>query len=131
MSALRAAQRPTTVRAALAALVEALPPEAVVPVPSAWLRELLGSTSSEPAPLVDLTCDEVGQLLHRTAGTVRGWCAAGRFPGAYRLGREWRIPRGAITAFQERLARGDASGIGSLGDWRAHVPRHYPPRETP
>jgi len=32
---------------------------------------------------------------------LRGWCEAGRFPGAYKLhDREWRIPLAAIEAFR-------------------------------
>jgi hypothetical protein len=112
------------------ALVEALPPNTVVPVPAGWLRDILGAGVAEPASgssLVDLTCEDVGQLFDRSASTVRAWCAAGQFPGAYRLGREWRIPRGAIEAFQERQRQGlrcqAGAAPGSLGEWRRHLAR--------
>lgn len=92
----------------LAALVSAYPDGASVPVPKSWLQELLsGIPTREVMPAaveVDLDCGQIAALLGRSAGTIRSWCAAGVIPGAYRLRgcREWRVPRIALTAFQQR-----------------------------
>lgn len=101
-----------TTRDKLAALVGAYPDGASVPVPKAWLQELLSSelvasARSSDAVLaeieVDLDCTRVAALLGRSASTVRNWCAAGLIPGAYRLRgrREWRVPRGGLITFQQ------------------------------
>lgn len=86
----------------LAVLAE-LPDEASLPV--AYLRELLGfdgaTAARGPVLDVDLRVEAVAAALGLAPSTIRGMCAAGRFPGAYRReGREWRIPRAAITAYQ-------------------------------
>src|SRR5689334_18200802 len=85
--------------------LERLPPQAMVPV--GWVLERLSATESNgtaPGDLeVDLTCEEVATLLQRKAPTVRAWCAAGLFKGAWRLnGKQWRIPRAGITEFQRQ-----------------------------
>ena len=92
----------------LAALVSAYPDGASVPVPKSWLQELLSATPN-PEPIateveIDLDCEQVATLLGRSAGTIRSWCAAGVIPDAYRLRgcREWRVPRAALRAFQQR-----------------------------
>ena len=97
-----------TTRESLSALVSAYPDGASVPVPKSWLQELLSGTpiqdASPPEVEIDLDCDQVATLLGRSAGTIRSWCAAAVIPGAYRLRgcREWRIPRTALTTFQQR-----------------------------
>lgn len=84
--------------------LEKLPPTALVPV--GWVLERLSVTESHDHSSdveIDLTADEVAALLHRKGSTVRAWCNAGSFPGAYQLnGKQWRIPRAAITAFQKQ-----------------------------
>ena len=57
--------------------------------------------------------------------TVRGWCEAGRFPGAYKLhDREWRIPAAALETFEgqgprrERPTGRCGRPVASLGDSR-------------
>jgi len=68
--------------AGLRALAEALPPEAPLPVPSSWLRELL--THRSPAPQLPtpaermLTAEEVAPLL----GTTVRWVGVGH-PSPY------------------------------------------------
>jgi hypothetical protein len=94
--------------AGLRALAEALPAGAPVTVtlPREALLELLGgAVAPEPtaraAVELHLTLDEAGAALHRSPVTLRGYCAAGLFKGAYRMrGRQWRIPRAALEAFQ-------------------------------
>jgi hypothetical protein len=93
-------------RDALLRLAQALPDGTAVPVPRAWLLEILEGTEAPgatSAPLgMDLTPEEAGAALHRSPVTIRAYCNAGLVPGAYRLrGRQWRIPRAALEAFQE------------------------------
>lgn len=96
-------------RDALRHLAEALPKGSALPVPREWLLELLGPAPDGPPPgqpAVDLTAGEVAGLLSRKEVTVRGWCAAGLLPGAYRLlGREWRIPRASLADLPQATAR--------------------------
>jgi excisionase family DNA binding protein len=92
-------------RDALLRLAQALPESTAVPVPRAWLLELLaGVPSPQQAPgaiEIDLTPEEAGSALQRSPVTIRAYCAAGLLPGAYRMrGRQWRIPRTALEAFQ-------------------------------
>jgi excisionase family DNA binding protein len=89
-------------------------------VPVSWVRGLLDEHSDTDAT-VDLTVTDVATMLGRAPSTCRTWCAAGRFPGAYRLqGREWRIPRSALRALrdapEEPPRRQD--GTVDLGSWR-------------
>jgi helix-turn-helix protein len=110
----------------LRALAEALPAGAVVPVPRDWLLELLAAADASPAARpADPTVEEVATRYGRAPSTVRGWCEAGRFPGAYKLhDREWRIPAAGIEAFEvterqrERPAGHRGRRVQSLGDWR-------------
>jgi hypothetical protein len=93
-------------RDALLRIAQALPDGSAIPVPRAWLLELLEGTEApraSRAPLeLDLTPEEAGAALHRAPVTIRAYCNAGLVPGAYRLrGRQWRIPRAALEAFQE------------------------------
>lgn len=104
-------------RDALLRLVQALPDGTAVPVPRAWLLELLAGSEAPRMPPVaiemDLTAAEVGAALHRSPVTVRAYCSAGLFKGAYRMrGRQWRVPRTALESFQaaERKAHGNTKG---------------------
>jgi excisionase family DNA binding protein len=128
-----------SIRERLAALVDAAPPDATVPV--RWLAELVdadvvdaapGASGSPDAPAVDLTVVEVAEMFGRSTSTVRGWLASDALPGAYRLhGREWRVPRSAIEAMQaaqrkaqqraQTPARATRTGTTDLGAWRKHV----------
>jgi hypothetical protein len=109
--------------AGLRALAEALPIGAAVTVPREWLLELLaGVSETSSVGTADPSIEEVAVRFGRAPSTVRGWCEAGKFPGAYKLhGREWRIPPAAIATFEAAL-RGRATAnhrhAQSLGDWR-------------
>lgn len=87
---------------------------------AAALRELAAAIEDAAAPAAAgavLTVALVAEQLHRSASTVRGWCEAGRFAGAFKLeGRDWRIPVAAIDAF--------------LADQRAKTSREDAPRAT-
>ena len=108
----------------LRALAESLPAGTAIPVPRELLLELLeGHAPAGQPAAADPTVDEVATRYGRAPSTVRGWCEAGRFPGAYKLhDREWRIPRAAVEAFdvaqRERPAGPARRGVPSLSDWR-------------
>jgi hypothetical protein len=103
-------------------------------IPRDWvldqIREVTGADVGDE--LSDLSVEEAGELLARSASTVREYCRAGLLEGAYRQrGREWRVPRGAIRRFQraeaavhekpaERKKR-RGSGPVDLGSWRNEV----------
>ncbi len=102
-------------------LAEALPAGTAIPVPRELLIELLEGRRETRA--ADPTVEEVGTRYRRAPSTIRGWCEAGRFPGAYKLhDREWRIPAAALEAFdaaeRERPAGRRGGGVRSLSDWR-------------
>lgn len=124
-----------TLKDAIAALVQAAPPDATVTV--RWLGELLAidggvSEPSGAAASVDLTVEQAAVLFARKASTVRTWCAGGALPGAYRLyGREWRIPPAAIATMQAAQASQHHTTVAtirstretpSLSEWRKHLP---------
>jgi chromosome partitioning protein len=39
-----------------------------------------------------LTAEQVAELLGMRPTTIRLWCSQNRFPGAFKIGREWRVP---------------------------------------
>jgi hypothetical protein len=111
----------------LRALAEALPAGAAVPVPREWLLELLAGQGSAASanPPADPTVEEIAARYGRAQSTIRGWCEAGRFPGAYKLhDREWRIPAAALEAFDTAARKREVPAgrrgrpVASLGDWR-------------
>lgn len=110
--------------AGLRALAEALAPGTAIPVPRELLLELLAHQASEHSvDATDPTVEEIGARYGRAPSTVRGWCEAGRFPGAYKLhDREWRIPAAAVEAFdathRARPASHRRRSVRSLSDWR-------------
>jgi len=96
-------------------VLTSLPPDALLPV--RWLLDQLNGDASEPVSTApaDFTVAQLAERFHRSPSTIRGWCEAGRFTGAYRLnGRDWRVPDGAVVAFLE-AQKGRSSG---LGNWR-------------
>ncbi len=116
-----------TVQAALVglrALADALPAGTAIPIPRELLLVLLDSYAELASPaLVDPAVEEIATRYGRAPSTIRGWCEAGRFPGAYKIhGRQWRIPRASLTAFEavqrERPAGSGARSVRSLSDWR-------------
>jgi excisionase family DNA binding protein len=59
--------------------------------------------TGSPALERDLSVAEVARLLGRSTSAVRSWVEAGRFVGAYKLGRAWRVPESALAAFRDDL----------------------------
>ena len=115
------------------AMVASMPPGSAISLPVDWLRDQLKAADApEPAgvTLDDLTVEDAGKQLGRSASTIRTWCGAGLIPGAYRLrGREWRIPPTALRAMLDREgeAKPDITpgrprrGKAQLTDWRKHA----------
>jgi hypothetical protein len=109
-------------RAGLQALARALPTGSAVSVPREWLLELLDGTkgpAAVPSALsaADLTVLDLATRFGRRTSTVRGWLERGLFPGAYKFmgGREWRVPRAALDAFEERERKGETDNSGVCG----------------
>lgn len=91
-----------TARDHLEALVTGLPDGTVVTVRADWIKELLSAPESAErateAPSLDLTVEEVAAAFQCTPQCIRNWLREGRFPRAWHLGREWRIPRADVVA---------------------------------
>lgn len=112
-------------REALREMAEALPPGAAVPLPREWVLELLAAAPDPGQP--DLF--SVAQLAERYgqgASTVRTRLEQGEFPGAFKVGRAWRVPRTTVEATEgakgtervERAALAPRKPGRGLGAWR-------------
>lgn len=53
----------------------------------------------------DLTVQDVAELMGVHPATIRRLARAGRLPGAYRVGRQWRFAREAIEKLRGELIR--------------------------
>ncbi|MCK4376249.1 MAG: helix-turn-helix domain-containing protein [Candidatus Brocadiae bacterium] len=53
----------------------------------------------------DLTVHDVAELTGVHAATVRRLARAGRLPGAYKIGRQWRFAREAIEHLRGQVIR--------------------------
>jgi excisionase family DNA binding protein len=62
------------------------------------------SRTGDGAPL---TVSEVAAHYRVEGATIRAWCREGRFRGAERRGKSWRIPRAALQ--ESRPTRSDAA----------------------
>lgn len=83
----------------LAAIVDGLPDGAVVTVRADWVRALLLAPLQPVSPVeVDLTVTQAAAALRRSPQRIRDWYRMGRFPHAWTLGREIRIPRADVEA---------------------------------
>ena len=93
-------------------------------LPANWVREQLETERREaPEREVLFTVRQVAERYERAESTVRGWCAAGKLPGAFKLhGSEWRVPESALVKLGARPSnRGPALGRGKpveIGAWR-------------
>ena len=121
-----------TERAAWRTIAAAYPPGSAVPVLREHLLDVLQDDASAPsAPLAgDLTCATAGGIIGRHASTLRGMCARGELPGAYRQhGREWRIPAGALATYRAQQAVPSTPrvrayrAVPDLSAWRQHLPK--------
>jgi excisionase family DNA binding protein len=95
-------------------MAEAIPPGGSVVVPRDWLEaELRALEPASDAP-DDLTVEQAAKHLHRSESTVRDWMESGRFPGAYKRGKAWRVPRAAL----QEVTPTDDEHV-RIGAWRA------------
>jgi len=109
--------------------LETMPPGTLVP--RDWLLTRLASFASAtelgvvtPGDLVDLSIHDLCGLFGRRPSTIRQWLERGDLPGAYRLrGREWRIPRAGVEAFQhsQRASSSPTRSMAptDLSSWRS------------
>ncbi len=112
-----------------------LPDDATVTLPLGWLRHQRAEAADRHVGPVDerphlLILADLARHYRRSVSTVRAWCEAGRFPGAYRLNRKgWRVPAAALAQFdaaQRQAGRDEATATApaslrpgqGLGDWR-------------
>lgn len=51
-----------------------------------------------------LTLDEVAQLERTSRETIRRLAAAGKIPGAYRLGRDWRFSHIGLVEYRRLMS---------------------------
>lgn len=69
--------------------------------------------------------EEVAEIEHMPASSIRAMCADGAFPGAYKSGQRacgaWRIPESAIVKYRQNRANLDAPPLAAL-------PRRRTPR---
>jgi len=117
--------------------VSAMPPGALLP--RDWLLSRLSdrpaAAGGEPGgvAVVDLSIADLARVFGKRPSTVRGWVERGQFPGAYKLhGKEWRVPRSAVAAFQDMQRAKPARATKArspLAEWRT-VRRANPDRQT-
>jgi hypothetical protein len=46
--------------------------------------------------MADFADAELADAFGKHRRTIQRWCVAGKLPGAYKAGRSWRIPPGAL-----------------------------------
>ena len=115
-----------TLVARLLTAIDGLPEDGSVTLPVSWLRKQLEDDASpdQPSHLAGCTVAELATELGSAQSTVRDWLNRGDFPGAYKLGRSWRIPRADVRAFIERARGGEGETSRcreksvDLGAWR-------------
>lgn len=118
----------------LRSALRALPESAAITLPCGELLQLLGAgeAPSSPAPTdhpateVDFTVQQVAALFDKSPNTVRRWLEGGHLEGYKLFGRQWRITRGMLTAFQETQRKGpthrlSTRGTKALDAWRQVV----------
>jgi Helix-turn-helix domain len=90
----------------LRALLARLPVDGALPV--GWVREQLDALGPEPIPAgtVDLTAGDLARRWQRGASTVRTLCETKQLEGAYKFGREWRIPRATVERYEQAQREG-------------------------
>lgn len=115
-----------TIAERLRAIVSVMPPESMVSLPVATLREWLeDAPAGEPEDrgrLSDLTCEELAADFGCSADTVRRWCRMGRLDAYRGTAGEFRIPRAAVQRFVEAQRRGKNNEApqpaADLGSWK-------------
>ena len=101
-------------------------------VPASEVLERLPATTAEGLGVDGLAALDVhaaGEVLGRSASTVRDYCRRELLPGAYRQqGREWRIPVASVKAFQVEEAKPKQANVAAkrlvdddLSSWRKEI----------
>ena len=101
-------------------------------IPRDWLLAIVHGldVAGEQDALADMSVSDAAEVLGRSTSTVREYCRRKLLPGSYRQqGREWRIPRSAIRAFQsaqaspppEQRAQRRAASTVDIGAWRKEL----------
>ncbi len=73
------------------------------------------STAKIESAIADtLTAQEAAERLSRTPRLIQSLCGRGAFPGAFRIGRDWRIPKASVTA-RKRLQKNEKLPKGGRG----------------
>ena len=106
--------------------IRRMPDEATVPV--SWVREQLELAAEDDGRLRDFTIAEVGDILERSASTVRGYIRDGRLD-AYMFGRAYMVTPAGLRKFRSDLRDGRSVAPTSnsdepvdLGAWRDELP---------
>ena len=97
-------------------ITEAVPRGGAVVLPREWLEAELQALVLPLEHGRDLTVEQVAEQLSRPESTIRGWLGSGRFAGAYKRGRVWRVPRAALED-RRRPAPPSDDGV-RLDGWR-------------
>jgi excisionase family DNA binding protein len=117
-------------------MLDGMPEEGQITLPVCLLRAWLDDetipegtptqATASPMPDPGLTVAQVAAHIGREESTIRGWVGEGRFPGAFKLGREWRIPREDLAQALNtgggneagRAREPEITGRGDLAAWR-------------
>ena len=59
-----------------------------------------------PEPAAPLSIDQLAERWNVGRETVRRMAVAGRFPGAFRVGRQWRVPLAAVETYEAQQLKG-------------------------
>jgi excisionase family DNA binding protein len=95
-------------------VLAALPDDSFLPV--RYVRRLLNEFERDEREERLLTVTDVAARCGRSRSTVRGWCAAGELPGAFKLnGVAWRVPESALREFFEAQRDPTRSRAPALG----------------
>ena len=103
-------------------IAEALPPGGSVTLPRDFLIE--ATTDTGRLTDSDLTVAEAAAYFKRSQSSIRSWIAAGALRAFKRRGRQYLIPRAAITEFEaaerdgEQRRREPQSKSADLSAWR-------------
>ena len=112
----------------LKAVIEGMPDDGSISLPVTWLRNLLDAEGDSPGTDRLLTLEEAGNIVGRSASTVRTWLNTGQLDGFKLNGRSWRIRESALRNFIERQEAGEhepptvRNGSIDLGAWRSIAP---------
>ena len=113
----------------LRAIVDGMPDGSAVTLSVDWLRELVDREGEQDGMGRLLTLAQAGEIVGRSASTIRTWANSSQLEGAFKLnGRDWRIPENALARFVERQQATEqepttvsADGPVDLNSWRHHV----------